>query len=88
MRIVQNILIGGAMMFFGFLLYPPYINYVHTPLYNMLKVQFPDLPVEQEIFWMVFPFVILFAIIGLGAMYVIGKKTLPGGGGDAGSGER
>jgi hypothetical protein len=85
MRIVQGIVIGSLTMLVGFLMYPPYINYIYTPCYDLMKSMFPTLPPEQEIFWKLFPFVILFAIIGGGIMWIIGKKNLSSGGGGAGT---
>jgi hypothetical protein len=87
MKILRNIVIGGCVMFVGFLFYNPFITYIYTPLYDMLKTMYPDLPAEQELFWKAFPFVLLFAIIGLGIMWIIGKKELPpSGGGTEGGG--
>jgi hypothetical protein len=80
MRIIKNVVIGGLVMFVGFMLYPPYINYIYTPVYNMVVATFPDPPAEQMLFWKVFPFVILVGVIGYGIMWFIGRKNLPEGG--------
>lgn len=72
MRLLR-ILIGVGAIAFGFIVYPYYLNYVITPLVDLIESMFPGLNAWESAYLDILPFAAFAIILFCGVMYILGK---------------
>lgn len=68
-----RILIGVGAIAFGFIVYPYYIDYVITPLVDLIELMSPGLNAWESAYLDIVPFAIFAIILFCGVMHIIGK---------------
>lgn len=73
MKLLVGICTGVGAIAFGFVIYPYYLDYVITPLIDLIEALFPSLNALESAYMDIVPFLTLTILLFCGVMYIIGK---------------
>lgn len=74
----MRILLALAVIAFGFVIYPYYVDYIITPVTDIAVAISPGMNVLEEAYINILPFGVLLLILYIGIMMVIGKGKADG----------